>query len=70
MLSAVVPYSLELAALRRIPLRVVGVLQSLEPATSALAGLLLLAELPAPIQLVALGCVTAASIGTVLTWER
>ncbi|MDA3630614.1 EamA family transporter [Saccharopolyspora sp. WRP15-2] len=69
-LSAVVPYSLELAALRRIPPRVVGVLQSLEPATGALAGLLLLAELLSPIQLVALGCVTAASIGAVLARDR
>ncbi|RKT87781.1 inner membrane transporter RhtA [Saccharopolyspora antimicrobica] len=69
-LSAVVPYSLELAALRRIPPRVVGVLQSLEPVTGALAGLLLLAEGLALPQLVALGCVTAASIGAVLGRER
>ncbi|MGP4017117.1 EamA family transporter [Saccharopolyspora sp. 5N708] len=69
-LSAVVPYSLELVALRRIPPRVVGVLLSLEPATGALAGLLLLAELLSPAQVVALGCVTAASIGAVLTRAR
>ncbi|WP_235883502.1 EamA family transporter [Saccharopolyspora elongata] len=69
-LSAVVPYSLEMAALRRIPPRVVGVLQSLEPAAGAAAGLLLLAELLTPSQVVALGCVTAASIGAVLTRAR
>ena len=38
LLSSVVPYGLELAALRRIPTRVFGILMSLEPAAAALAG--------------------------------
>jgi inner membrane transporter RhtA len=42
--SSVIPYSLELEALRRLPARVFGVLMSLEPAVAALAGLALLGQ--------------------------
>lgn len=66
-LSAAVPYSLEFAALRRLPARVVGVLQSLEPVVAGVAGLLLLGELLTLPQWVAVGCITAASIGAVAT---
>ena len=41
-LSSLIPYSLELEALRRLPPHVFGVLMSLEPAAGALAGLVLL----------------------------
>ena len=44
LLSSVIPYSLELDALRRIPPRVFGVLMSLEPAVAALAGLVVLGQ--------------------------
>jgi inner membrane transporter RhtA len=44
LLSSVIPYSLELMALRRIPPRVFGILMSLEPAAAALAAMILLAE--------------------------
>ncbi len=64
-LSAVVPYSLELAALRRLPARVVGVLQSLEPVAAACAGLVLLGERLTPLQWLAVCCVTLASAGAV-----
>jgi inner membrane transporter RhtA len=63
MLSSVVPYSLEIEALRRMPARVFGVLMSLEPAVAAVAGLVVLGELLTPTQWVAIGCVVAASIG-------
>jgi inner membrane transporter RhtA len=63
LLSSVIPYSLELEALRRIPPRVFGVLMSLEPAVAALAGLVVLHESLHPLQWVALCCVVAASIG-------
>ncbi len=63
LLSSVIPYSLELEALRKIPPRVVGVLMSLEPAVAALAGLALLGELLAPVQWVAICLVVAASAG-------
>ena len=39
MLSSALPYTLELEALRRLPVGVFGVLMSLEPAVAALAGL-------------------------------
>jgi threonine/homoserine efflux transporter RhtA len=64
-LSAVLPYSLDLAALRRLPPRTVGVLESLEPVVGALAGLVLLAEVLGPAQWLAVGCITAASAGAV-----
>jgi inner membrane transporter RhtA len=69
-LSAVLPYSLDLAALRRLPPRTVGVLQSLEPVVGALAGGALLAELLDARQWIAIGCITAASAGAVATARR
>jgi inner membrane transporter RhtA len=42
--SSVIPYSLDLEALRRIPAQVFGVLMSLEPAVAALAGLVVLGQ--------------------------
>ncbi|MFJ8966574.1 EamA family transporter [Lentzea sp. NPDC102401] len=63
LMSSVVPYSLELEALRRMPPRVFGILMSLEPAVAAVAGLVLLGEHLAPAQWVAVGCVVIASVG-------
>ena len=42
--SSVIPYSLEMESLRRIPARVFGVLMSLEPAVAALAGFVVLGQ--------------------------
>lgn len=64
LMSSVVPYSLELEALRRMPPRVFGVLMSLEPAVAALAGLLVLGEALSALQWVAIGCVVLASVGS------
>jgi inner membrane transporter RhtA len=63
LLSSVIPYSLELNALRRIPARVFGVLMSLEPAAAAMAALVVLGEFLSLTQWVAVACVVAASIG-------
>lgn len=65
LLSAVLPYSLDLAALRRLPPRTVGVLESLEPVVGALAGLVLLAEVLGPAQWLAIAAITAAAAGAV-----
>jgi inner membrane transporter RhtA len=44
LLSSVIPYSLDLEALRKIPPSVFGILMSLEPAMAALIGLIVLQE--------------------------
>jgi inner membrane transporter RhtA len=63
-LSSVLPYSLELEALRRLPARVFGVLMSLEPGIAALVGLLLLHEQLGLRAAGAVAVVIAASLGT------
>ena len=60
-LSSVLPYSLELLALRRLSAKVFGILLSLEPAFAALAGLLVLGQVLSPTQLVGMALVVAAS---------
>jgi inner membrane transporter RhtA len=67
LLSSVVPFSLELEALRRIPVRVFGVLMSLEPAIAALVGLVLLGEALGMREIGAIGLVVTASIGATRT---
>lgn len=67
LLSSVVPYSLELTALRTIPPRVFGILMSLEPAVAALTALVLLGELLNALQWLAMACVVVASVGSTRT---
>jgi inner membrane transporter RhtA len=67
LLSSVIPYSLEMVALRTLPPRVFGILMSLEPATAALVAAVLLREWLTPLQLLAMACVTAASVGATRT---
>jgi inner membrane transporter RhtA len=69
-LSSVLPYALEMIALRRMATRVFGVLQSLGPAVAALAGFLVVGERLTVAELVALACVTAASVGVTLAERR
>jgi inner membrane transporter RhtA len=61
LLSSVLPYSLELLALRRLSARVFGILLSLEPAAAALAGWLVLDQLLSGPQLVGMALVVLAS---------
>jgi inner membrane transporter RhtA len=63
LLSSVLPYSFELEALRKLPARVFGVLMSIEPAIAAIVGFLVLGEALGQRELLALGLITAASIG-------
>ncbi|WP_433378537.1 EamA family transporter [Streptosporangium sp. CA-115845] len=63
LLSSVIPYSIELEALRRMPKRVFGILMSLEPAAAALVGLLVLGEVLQVREWAAIGCVVIASVG-------
>ncbi|MFF5471450.1 DMT family transporter [Streptomyces achromogenes] len=63
LLSSVIPYSLDLEALRKVPPHVFGILMSLEPAMAALIGVLVLQESLHWTQWIAVLCVVAASAG-------
>ena len=63
MLSAAIPYSLELGALRKLPARVFGVLMSLEPAVAALVGFVVLGERLGVRAIAAVVLVTVAAAG-------
>jgi inner membrane transporter RhtA len=62
-LSAALPWSLELEALRRLPAHVFGVLMSLEPAIGALVGFVVLGERIGTRAVVAIALVVVASAG-------
>jgi inner membrane transporter RhtA len=61
--SSVLPYSLELEALRRLPAAVYGVLMSLDPAVAALAGFLVLNQAVGPREGIGIAMVIVASAG-------
>jgi inner membrane transporter RhtA len=65
-LSSVLPYALEMNALRRIPTRVFGILMSLEPGAAAVAGLLVLHQRLGFREITALVLVSLASLGVTL----
>jgi inner membrane transporter RhtA len=62
-LSSVIPYGLELEALRRMPIRLFGVWMSLEPAVAALIGLAVLGQQLNAVEWLAIGCVMIACAG-------
>jgi inner membrane transporter RhtA len=62
-LSSVIPYSLELEALRRIAVGTFGVLMSLEPAVAALIGLIALGQGLATVDVIGITLVVVASAG-------
>ncbi|AKU18936.1 membrane protein [Luteipulveratus mongoliensis] len=62
LLSSVVPYSLELIALRTMRANVFGILLSVEPAAAAIAGLIVLDQTLAPLRLVGMALVVLASV--------
>ncbi len=63
LLSSAIPYSLELEALRRLPMRVFGVLMSLEPAVAAAVGAIALSQGLTGVELAGIAAVSAASAG-------
>jgi inner membrane transporter RhtA len=63
LLASVIPYTLELEALRRVSTRVFGILMSLEPAVGALSGLVLLGEVLRWREWLAIGLVITACVG-------
>jgi inner membrane transporter RhtA len=67
LLSSIIPYSLELETLRRVPAKVFGIWMSVEPAVAALVGLVMLSQSLSLAEWAAIGCVTAASAGAALS---
>ncbi|NUK03111.1 EamA family transporter [Streptomyces lunaelactis] len=67
LMSSVLPYTLELLALRRLPAPTFAVLMSLEPAIAATAGFLVLHQALSMIDALAIALVIAASMGAVRT---
>ena len=70
LMSSVVPYSLELEALRRMPPRVFGVLMSLEPGMAALAGFVVLGQQLSARAVMGIALVVAASVGASVRARR
>jgi inner membrane transporter RhtA len=68
--SSVIPYSLEMEALRTLPESVFGVMMSLEPGIAAVAGFLLLGQSLSGGRVVAIALVVTASAGATLTAAR
>jgi inner membrane transporter RhtA len=66
-LSSVLPYSLEVVALRQVTPRAFGVLLSMDPAVAAIAGVLVLGQHLTTRELVALVLVSLANLGNALT---
>jgi inner membrane transporter RhtA len=64
-MSSVIPYSLELISLRRLPPETFAILSSLSPVVAAVAGWLILGQHLAATGYVAIVLVTVASIGAV-----
>ena len=69
-LVPLIPFCLELWALRRLTTAAFGTLMSLEPAIGVLIGLLVLSQVPGPAALVGVACVVVAGIGAQRTGAR
>jgi inner membrane transporter RhtA len=68
--SSALPYTFEIAALRRLRAATFGVLMSLEPAIAATVGFLLLGQVLHLTDLIAIACVALASAGASLSARR
>ncbi len=68
--SSALPYALEMQAMQKLSAREFGVLCSLEPVSAALAGAMLLHEIPSLPRLCGILCIVLASLGTVLMPQR
>ena len=62
-LLPVLPFSLELLALRRLTAHAFGTLMALEPAIAMLVGVVVLKQAPAPLQLLGIALVVTAGVG-------
>ncbi len=64
LLSAAIPFTLEIHALRSVGPRTFGVVMSTSPAVAGVMGWLVLNETLGWLQAAAIGCVVLASVGT------
>jgi inner membrane transporter RhtA len=69
-LLPVVPFSLELLALRRLTTAAFGTLMSLEPAVALVVGLVALHQVPGPAAVAGIAFVVAAGVGAERTGRR
>lgn len=69
-LGSMLPFALELAALHQLSAATFGILLSLEPAVAALAGAVVLAQVPNAVEGLAVALVVAASAGASLGARR
>ncbi len=70
LLLPVIPFSLELLALRRLTTAAFGTLMALEPGIGLAIGLVLLSQVPDPLQVVGVILVVAAGVGAERTGHR
>ncbi len=70
LLSSLIPYSLEITALRRLTAYRFGLLMSLEPAVAALAGVIVLGQQVTAVLATALVMVVVASVGNTVMARR
>lgn len=66
-LSSMLPYLLDMVAMRHLPANVFGVLLSASPAVSAIAGWLILGEVLSALQCAGIAAIMAACAGSTLT---
>jgi inner membrane transporter RhtA len=67
MLSSVVPFALDLTALRSVPAGLFGIFMSAHPVLAVVAGVAILAQIPAAHEVLGIGIVVAANVVAVLS---
>lgn len=70
LLLPVIPFALELQALRRLTTAAFGTLMAIEPAVATVWGVLLLSQVPQPAQFLGVGLVVTAGIGAERSGRR
>ena len=70
LLLPVVPFTLELLALRRLTTAAFGTMMSLEPALALVIGLVALGQVPSPLAVLGVGFVVVAGVGAERTGAR
>lgn len=70
LLLPIIPFALELQALRRLTTAAFGTLMALEPAIATLVGAVLLAQVPGGVQVLGVALVVAAGVGAERSGHR